>query len=102
MTSTSGTKRQADSNTGVNRYSADRQIITSFLWEIRVVFDFANLLDVSLGVRGDFQHPLPTIDDLRTLAKTVATQIVVCRLDVFDHRGAKRLKLAKGLVQVFI
>src|SRR6516225_6534606 len=78
------------------------QIPASFLWEIRVVPDLANLLDVSLGVSGDFQHPLPTIDYLRTVAKAVGTQIVVCRLDVFDHSGAERLKLAEGLTQVFI
>src|SRR6516162_5516361 len=78
------------------------QIPVSFLWKIRVVLDLANLLDVPLGVSGDFQHPLPTIDDLGSVAKAVGTQIVICRLDVFDHSGAERLKLAKGLVQVFI
>src|SRR5215469_2252638 len=79
-----------------------RQIPASFLWKIWVVLDLANLLYVSLRMSGDFQHPLPAIDDLRTVAKAVGAQVVACRLDVFDHSGAERLKLAEGLTQVFI
>src|SRR5215470_6575355 len=79
-----------------------RQLPASFLWKIWVVLDLANLLYVSLRVSRDFQHPLPAIDDLRAVAKAVGTQIVVCGLDVFDHSGAERLKLAEGFTQVFI
>jgi len=45
-------------------------------------------LSVPLGVCGNFQHPLPTIDDLRSAAKAVRTQIVLRGFDVFDHDRA--------------
>jgi len=47
------------------------QIAISLLWKIWIVLDLANLLDVPLGVSGNFQHPLPTIDDLCSVAKAV-------------------------------
>src|SRR5438445_6932173 len=74
----------------------------SFLREVRVVLDLANLLNMPLRVRGDFQHPLPAIDPLSILAETVGAQVVVGGLDVFGHGSAERLKLSESLAPVFV
>jgi hypothetical protein len=49
---------------------------TSTLGKIRIGFDLANLLNMSLRMRGDFEHPLPAIDRVCG-AKAVGAQVVV-------------------------
>src|SRR5215467_7941788 len=69
--------------------------------KVRVVLDLANLLDVAFGMRGDFQHPLPAINNL-SLSEAVRPHVIICGLDVFDHGGAQCLKFSECLVQVFV
>src|SRR5215472_18632290 len=86
---------------GRDRAGRDRAGRDSFPRKIPVVLDLANLLDVALGVRGDLQHPLPAIDYL-LITEAVGPHVVVGSLDVFDHRGAQRLKLPECLAQVLV
>src|SRR6185369_811180 len=73
----------------------------SLLRKGRVVLDFANLLDVALGVGRDLQHPLPAIDDL-SISEAVGPHVVRGSLDVIDHGGAQRWKFAECLAQVLV
>ncbi len=73
----------------------------STLWKVRVSFDLANLLNMTLGMSGDFEHPLPTIDRL-SRSEAMSAQIVVGRLDVFDHDRSQRLELCQGFSEVLI
>jgi hypothetical protein len=73
---------------GVHAATAFRALAHLLLREVWIVLDFTDLLDVALGMRGDFQHPLPAIDDL-FVSEAVRTQVVVRSLDVIDHSGAQ-------------
>ena len=72
-----------------------------FLRKVRVCLDFANLLNMALGMSGDFEHPLPAIDRC-LISKAVRAQIVVGGVDVSDHGGVERLELGPDFAQVLI
>src|SRR6202034_4079330 len=76
-------------------------MIPSTLWKVRIGFDLANLLNMSLGMRGDFEHPLPTVDRV-PCAEAMGAQVFVGGFDVFDHRRTQRLELCQGFSEVFI
>src|SRR5580704_19740432 len=73
----------------------------SIFGKVRVGLDLANLLNVSLGMGGDFEHPLPAVDGL-SCSEAMGAQVVVGGFDVFDHGRAQRLELGQGLSEVFV
>src|SRR5215469_15408662 len=88
MVSTRSSRTPHRDSWRTNRYgSTGATSPPSSFRKIRVVLDLANLVDVPLGVRGDFQHPLPAVDHLSIISKAVPTQVVVGGLDIFDHGG---------------
>jgi hypothetical protein len=72
-----------------------------FSRKVRVVLDFANLLDMPLGMGGDFQHPLPAVNNL-SISEAVRPHVIMGGLDIFDHGSAQRLKLSECLAQVLV
>src|SRR5215472_19186739 len=69
--------------------------------EAGISLDFTNLLNMAVGMSGDFEHPLPAINRFFS-SEAVRAQIVLRRFDVLNHRGSQRLEFGESFAELLV